>query len=149
MAGRFNFTRDTLGNLCPSEQGSIAANDDAVRGLLVNVSKTGTKSFLVYRKFGGRPLKITLGQFDPEIPETRELPDGTNPLSILGNKSRLSVRLARKVATAVNAQLDAGINPAQVVRNSRSETTLGELFEHYAGHLMGSGYTRPSPNLGL
>ncbi len=139
MAERFTFTRATLRDLGVPDQKIMLVHDDVIRGLKITISPSGLKSFRLIRKFKGRPLKITLGCFDPDIPETREIPDGTEPLDMLGNSPSLNVRMARKFATAVNAQLDAGTNPCDALRRGRSEKTLGDLFESYAQYLSSEG----------
>jgi integrase len=75
------------------------------------------------------------------MPETHDLPDDARPLDLLGNSAALNVRKARKLATAVTANLDIGINPAAEKRTqrqqARDELTLGELFDQYRHHLIG------------
>src|ERR1700674_919670 len=139
MKKRFAFTRASLRNLVLPELGRINVYDAALRGLTLAVSPKGVKTFMVYRKFRGRPLKITLGAFDPDLPETREMSEGADPLELLGNKALLNVRMARKLATAVNAQLDAGVDPTVSVRKARQELTLGELFDAYFANLESRG----------
>ena len=148
MTGRFPFTRAALRNLpLPSETWAYYY-DDSTRGLAVGVGPSGTKSLLVYRKFKGRPVRIALGVFDPEIPDTRELPDGARPLDLLGERPSLNVRMARKLATAVNAKLDVGVNPAAEKRKQRQkaseELTLGDLFKQYRANLVSEGKKRVS-----
>jgi len=135
MADKFHFKRAKLRALPKPQSGWVYAYDDAVRGLAVGVGTTGVKSFMVYRKFKGRPIKITLGTFDPKMSESKELPDSVNPIDLLGNKPMLNVRMARMMATAVNALLDAGVNPLEAQRKQRKELTLGQLFELYIRHL--------------
>jgi integrase len=139
MAERFTFTRITLRDLPVPNQKTVLVHDDVSRGLKITISPSGLKSFRLIRKFKGRPLKITLGKFDPQIPETREISDGSEPLEMLGNRPALNIRMARKLATALNAQLDAGVNPYDAVRRSRTERTLGDLFECYAQYLGSEG----------
>ncbi len=133
------FSRSKLTALKLPKSGWVYFHDSATRGLVIGLSATGAKSFRLYRKFKGRPLWVTLGAFDADLPETRDLPDGASPLDLLGNTPRLNVRMARNLATAVNAQLDAGVNPAQVNRRARKGVTLGELFEHYRVALISEG----------
>jgi integrase len=118
---------------------STLVHDTVTRGLKMSITRSGLRSFQLIRKFKGRVLKFTLGRFDPELPETREIPSGTEPINLLGNRPSLNVAMARKMATAVNAQLDAGINPSDAVRRGRAEQTLGDLFEIYAQHLGAEG----------
>jgi integrase len=136
---RFTFSRASLRDLPLPERGWVNVYDNTLRGFSLGVSPTGAKSFMVYRKFKGRPIKVILGSFDPQIPETREIPKDRNPLDLLGQSASLNVRMARKVAVAVNAQLDSGINPADAVRKNRNEITFGELFAHYCQNLESEG----------
>lgn len=132
---RFTFTRAKLNDVPQPDEGWVYFYDEAVRGLALGVSATGAKSFTVIRKFKGRPVRIALGIFDPAMPETRELPEGAEPLDLFGNRAALNVRMARKLAMAVMAQLDTGVNPADRRRGMK----LGELFERYRVHLVSEG----------
>jgi integrase len=140
---KFTFTRGKLRDLPWPRAGWNYFYDDMQRGLALGVSATGTKSFLVYRKFQGLPVRVTLGQFDAAMPDTHDLQDRAEPLDLLGNKAALNVRKARKLATAVNASLDRGVNPAVEKRRRRQELrqelTLGGLFEKYRDHLVSEG----------
>jgi len=137
---RFPFTRAKLDNLPLPRKGREYYYDEVVRNLVISVFATGTRTFLVYRKFNNRPVRITLGTFDPDMPDTHELQRGAQPLHLLGNNPALNVRKARKLATAVNARLDMGANPAVEKRKQRrtesEELTLGELFDQYRDALI-------------
>lgn len=137
MDKRFDFTGDRLRRLRPTDGRRVYFYDAAVRGLALEVTPSGAKSFRLYRKFKGRPVKITLGPLDPELPESRELPAGAEPLDLLGNHPSLNVRMARKLAVAVLAELDTGVNPAAAL--ARKGMTLAELFRRYTGHLDAEG----------
>lgn len=100
-------------------------------GLLVCVSPTGLKSFQVYIKVNGRPVRVTLGHFSPSIADSVELPSGCAHNQFLANTPELNVRMARSLASLVKLDLKAGINPADTKRAKRQELTLGELFELY------------------
>jgi len=146
---RFTFARAKLHALPLPRKRREYYYDEVVRSLALSVFATGKKSFMVYRKLKGRPLKITLGPFDSAIPDTHDLPAGANPLDLLTNKAALNIRKARKLATAVNASLDVGVNPSAEKRRQRqregAELTLGELFERYReDHLLADGKKRPS-----
>ena len=125
---RFAFTGAKLTSLPVPKESRACYYDATLRGLMFEITPKGTKSFRVYRKFRGRPLKITLGNFDASLPETREIPAGAEPLDLLGHCPALNLRMARKLALAVMAELDTGVNPAE----SRRGITLGELFARYA-----------------
>jgi integrase len=132
---RFGFTGAKLRSLAAPAIGRTYFYDADVRGLAIELTANGAKSFRVYRKFQGRPIKITLGPFDPDLPETRELPDGAQPIDLLGNHPALNVRMARKLAIAVMRELDTGVNPAERNRG----LTLGKVFTTYREHLRAEG----------
>jgi len=134
---RFSFNGAKLRGLKPPRQGRLLVYDSAVRGLTLEITANGARSFRVYRKFKGRPVKITLGRFGEDLPETRELPSGAAPIDLLGNHPALNVRMARKLAMAVMAELDAGANPAE--GHGRRGMTLGELFARYRSYLLAQG----------
>lgn len=134
---RFDFNGDKVRDLDIPSNGRVYFYDRVVRGLALEVTANGAKSFRVYRKFRGRPVKITLGPFDSKLPETRDVPEGVDPLDLLGNHPSLNVRMARKMAVAVMAELDRGVNPAE--SHSRKGITLGEVFKRYSAHLTAEG----------
>lgn len=145
---RFTFSRTALDSVPAPKKGRAVYYDDVVRSLVLRAHPSGAKSFMIYRKVRGRPMRIALGMFDPKMSDTHELERDKNPLSLFGNNAALNVRKARKLATAVNASLDAGVNPSAEKRKQRqietAELTLGDLFERYhKDHLIGDGKKRP------
>ena len=153
-ARKFNFTCEKLCALAKPAEGWKYFYDSTVRGLVLGVNATGVRSFRVYRKFKpgatqyARPVWITLGSFDPNLSESSEenLPIGTKPLDLLGHSPSLNVRMARKLATAVNASLDAGVNPAGE-RRPGNGLTLGEVFAHYFAYLTDDRKRKTVPEL--
>jgi integrase len=136
---KFVFTRKALRDLKPPRKGCVQFYDTTVRGLAVGAWASGVKSFRVFRKFKGRAYRAPLGLFDPNMPDTHELPDGAEPLHYLGNRAALNVRMARKIAMAVMAQLDVGIDPTETSSQARHGMTLGKLFERYAAFRRSEG----------
>lgn len=132
---KLNFSKSTLSALVPPPSGRAYYRDERTRGLLLDVYANGTKSFQIYRKVEGKPTRITLGRFNPALPDSREIPNGANPLELVGNSPDLNVRMARKLADAVNASLDVGINPSRDARMARlarsNELTLRQAFDLY------------------
>jgi hypothetical protein len=115
--------------------------DTVCRALHVVALPTGTKAFELYRKVSGKPTRIGLGHFDPTLPDARTFPKGSDPLSLVGNSPKLSVAMARLMASALNLQLDMGINLVELKRVTRKakmeELTLQEAFDRYeADHLI-------------
>lgn len=139
-----NFSRATVTGIVPPDAGRAYVRDEKTRGLVIDVQASGTKTFQIYRKIGGKPTRIALGRFNPELPETREILKGVDPLTLIGKAADLNVRMARKLADAVNASIDCGINPAQDARQARlaseRELTLREAFDrYYDDHLAPQG----------
>jgi integrase len=119
----------------PTPASRIYFKDSKTRGLRLAVLPSGTKSFELYRKAGGKPVRMTLGHFDATLPESRTIPKNEDPIDLLGNAPALNVGMARLMAIAVNAQLDVGINPADYKKATRKakleELTLQEAFNKY------------------
>lgn len=108
---RINFTKAALVALLPAQSGYdfyFDTNKAAPRGFGLWVTKTGVKTFALYRKVQGRPERIKIGPF----------PD-------------LTIERARQKAELLNAAIAEGGNPGDLRRSSRDEATLGQLFVEY------------------
>lgn len=105
-----SFSKERLLALPLPEAGKRTTyHDIKIRGLQLRVSPTGIKTFSVYRRLkGGQPERVTLGRFPA-----------------------MTVEQARKSATAINAEIEAGANPAAVRRVIREEPTFAEIFEQF------------------
>lgn len=105
-----SFTKERLTALPVPEAGKRATyHDTKIRGLQLRVSSTGVKTFCVFRRMkGGLPERVTLGRFPT-----------------------LTVEQARKQASAVNAEIEAGASPAAVRRAIREEPTFAAMFERF------------------
>lgn len=105
---RIPFSKERLLALPLPEPGQRATyHDTKAQGLQLRVSPTGVKTFSVYRRMkGGQPERVTLGRFPS-----------------------MTVEQARKAAAAVNAEIEAGANPAAARRAIREEPIFAELFE--------------------
>ncbi|WP_151448955.1 tyrosine-type recombinase/integrase [Lacisediminimonas profundi] len=141
---KFIFTRASLAALPSPAKGRLYRGDAQTRGLVLDIQASGTKSFQVYRKVNGKPTRITLGRFNPAMPESREVPAGTDLLALVGTSAELNVRMARRLADAVNASLDRGVDPAKEARLNRTqqsgELTLRAAFDTYfTEHLVPHG----------
>lgn len=89
-------------------EGRIIVNDTEVGGLMCRVSSTGSKSFYVYSKVNGRPERILIGRFP-----------------------KVTVEEARKRAKVINGSIVQGVNPAEIKRGQKEETTFHDLFMQY------------------
>jgi integrase len=137
------FTRAALSAIEPAPR-RIYFRDTDSRGLLLVVMPTGTKSFELYRKVNGSPKRTALGRFDPSLPETRDLPAGVDPISLIGNSPALNVRMARRIAAALNEKLDQGSDPVQAKKEARkaaaAELSLEQGFDlYFERHLKAEG----------
>lgn len=110
---RIPFTKSGLSEL-KSKRAAYAVYDrghrDSVPGLLIRVLPGGAKTFQVYRKVKGRPVRVGLGRF-PAV----------------------TVEQARRRAIQELAKLTEGINPNEEKRRSREEssTTLRKVLDDY------------------
>lgn len=138
---KINFTKASLAAIVPPATGRTYLRDAQARFLIIDIQSSGSKTFQVYRKVNGVPKRIALGKFNSVLSESRDFPAGTDPLALIGNAPELNVRMARKLADAVNASLDKGMNPAQHAREVRqrhnNELTLRQAFDrYYSDHLI-------------
>jgi len=106
---KLNFTKKILDTLpLPPAGKRFSFKDTRVPGLIIRVTSCGAKSFQLYQKLQGRPIRVTLGKF----------PD-------------MSIENARKEATKAKGSLAGGTNPNVEKNRLRKEITLQELFDLY------------------
>lgn len=141
---KINFGRAAIAGLPPAAEGKRSYYADTKEpGLLLCVTGTGTKSFQVYIKQNGRPVRVTLGRFSSSITDSMELPRDCSHQDFLSNSPELNVRMARALAALVKIDLRSGTNPTEAKRAKRTEMTTGELFEEYVQrHLIPRGKKR-------
>ncbi len=106
---KFSFTKKSLDGLpLPPEGKRYSFKDDKERGLIVRVTASGQKTFQLYQKYQGRPVRVTLGVY----------PD-------------MSIENARKGALKAKGELAGGKNPNVEKNKLRQEVSLKELFVLY------------------
>lgn len=106
---KFNFTKKELDALpLPPKGKRYSFKDDKERGLIVRITSNGQKTFQLYQKHQGRPVRVSLGTF----------PD-------------MSIENARKEALKAKGSLASGTNPNVEKNKLRQEITLKELFVLY------------------
>lgn len=106
-----NFSKRALLAIEPTDKRTRyrdSGGTHSVRGLGLDVTLTGKKTFRYEQKVRGRNVKVTLGTF-PE----------------------LTVEQARELARAKAHEIAQGINPNQEKRKKRNGQRFDELFEHY------------------
>ena len=109
---KVNFTQDSLEKLKPQDK-PYTVYDSKTRGLCVIVYPSGTKTFFVYRKPAGakRPVRVKIGKF--------------NDFPLSGDKS------VRERATAINYDLNKGINPVTERKEARKvKETKGATLDY-------------------
>lgn len=107
---KVGFTKALLDSIAPpSGKSRTYLHDSRVSGLCLSVTPAGVKSFLVYRKLNGRPVRVTLGRY-PDI----------------------SIEQARRLAAQRIGEMAEGVNPIARKREERQRgITLGEVFNDY------------------
>ena len=104
-----NFTKASLTSISlPAIKKRVYYKDAQVKGLIIDVRSSGSKSFYLYKSINGRPERVLLGLFP-----------------------YLSVENARKLAILRLSEVAMGKNPQEEKRRIRDEMTLGQLFERY------------------
>jgi integrase len=104
-----NFTKATLEQAAaPVGTARFYLHDERESGLVLQVTSTGRKTFQLYKKHMGKPIRVTIGTF----------PD-------------LTVEQARKKAREIKVSLTNGENPNDKLKQQRQEMTFAGLFEIY------------------
>lgn len=105
---KFKFTETAIKNIDLPEVSKqrITYYDTQVPGLCLRVTKTGVKTYLVYKKIKGKPERFSIGR---------------SPSILLFN--------ARQEAQTILGKIAQGINPADRRRELKSEITVHELFQ--------------------
>ena len=112
---RFNFTKKTLTSSTTvppagTKNGKRAYYyDTKLPGLVLCVTAAGTKSFQIYKKVKGKPVRYTLGRFPA-----------------------MTVEQARREGQKVLGQMAVGINPI-VLEKAKvfKEITLEQVFQDF------------------
>lgn len=111
-AEKLSFTKKSLNAIKPAPEGTRLFyrdnNEKTPRGLMLQVTDKGAKSFQVYRWIGGRPERITIGRF----------PD-------------LSIEQARAEAERINGGIAQKKRPEELRQSRRGEWTLAEMLDDF------------------
>lgn len=103
-----NFTKANLEQLTAPTEGRLYVHDTKEPGLLVQITNSGRKTFQLYKKHLGKPVRVTIGQW----------PDWT-------------IEQARKRAREIKVELSNGENPNDKLKQQRQEMTFDYLFKEY------------------
>lgn len=133
-----NFTRRTLTTATahkPPPGKRAYFRDAKCQGLTLQVLPTGAASFQLAYRHLGKPTRVTLGRFDPALPDARQLPPKVDPLHYIAARPGLSVTMARALAAAARTAFAAGTSPAKHAQALRADPTVGELLDDYVAHV--------------
>lgn len=110
MADPLNFTKRTLEALPAAPRGKRAYYADTkIDGLQLAVTDRGAKTYVLYRKFQGKPTRFKLGRYPDMTPAA-----------------------ARDKATVWRGKLAQGIDPRREERRERARAiTLAQAFEAF------------------
>ena len=115
-ARKLNFTKAAIESEPLPETGRTTIHDaggrESVPGLILRITPAGARSFQVYKKLDGKPVRVTLGKY----------PD-------------LTIEQARREAKVAIAKLVTGTNPNAEKRVDKARAvTLSEALEDYIGN---------------
>jgi len=102
------FTEARLAALKPPAAGRVYLYDAKTSGLAVCVTAKGRKTFYLYRRIGGRPVRVLIGRYPA-----------------------LAVEQARREARKMLGQIAQGLDPQARKRAARGEMTFGALFADF------------------
>src|SRR6516162_11519290 len=127
---KFAFTIAAIEKLpAPADKAREYYFDSKIDGLWLQVTKAGSKTFLVRKWVNGKVQAVTLGPYRGDAVQAKEF--DFDPTRIFGKYPALNVDQARKLAGAVMAQLATGKNPQEEKIKSKEEMTLLDAFELY------------------
>ncbi len=109
MADKIKLTKAAIEKLSHPDSGRIFIYDSTITGLCLCLTNTGTKTWYLYRKMNGKPVRLKLGRF-PEV----------------------TVEAAKNLATEAAGRMAGGedIQAARVAKRKK-EITWGDLFAKY------------------
>jgi integrase len=106
---KLGFTVAALNAIKPPTQGRLYVYDSRTSGLAMCVTVAGGRTFYVYRRVNGRPVRYKIGKF-PAV----------------------SIEQARKATLDYCHDVDInGVSPQQLRQKDRAQPTLGDAWESY------------------
>jgi len=105
---KVNFTKAVINSEVAPATGRTYLHDAKEAGLVLMITAAGRKTFQLYKKHQGRPVRVTLGTW----PET-------------------TVEQARKKCREAKVELAEGRNPNDALRQEREALTFAGLFDLY------------------
>ena len=96
MATKINFTKQVLDALPVPEAGRVYYRDKAIKGLMLDVMKTGTKTYFLFKRIGPKPVRYKIARY-PDMPP----------------------QVVRQEAMKLLAKIATGENPQEARRQER------------------------------
>ena len=127
--------------------------DDVVRGLRVRVGLSGSKTFTLRARFGGKPRNYSLGPYDPQrltLAKARELArkmhadikEGRDPAANLGREPGDDGRLAGLVEIYLQREVRGRKRTAAEIERTFKKDILPELGERLADTITTADVTK-------
>lgn len=103
---RFRFTDKNIRDLKPTKKREYF-HDSVETDLLLQMTPTGVKTFYIYRRIDGQPVRYKLGDIE------------------------MGVKKARQEAVKIRSQILSGKNPQKKRKDIREEDTLDKIFQKF------------------
>lgn len=103
---RFRFTDKNVREIKPTEKRQYF-HDSVETDLLLQITPTGVKTFYLYKKIDGQPVRYKLGS------------------------TEIGVKKARQEAVRIRVLIMSGKNPQKVRKEFREESTLNQMFQKF------------------
>ena len=104
----FRFTDKAVRDIKPTAKREYY-HDTIEKDLLLQVTPSGVKTFYLYKRMGGKPVRYKLGRIE------------------------IGVKLARNEAIKYRALVNNGVNPQETRKNIRNEDPVENIYKKYMG----------------
>ncbi len=126
---KVTFSKAALERAKAPAEGRVYLRDARAPGLVLQITAGGVKSFQLYRKVDGRPVRVTLGRFDAGVPDAVRVPEGVDATEFIVTLPALNVPMARRLAELLRAS--HGQRPAELKRERAGLPTVGTVLDDY------------------
>jgi len=120
MAKKVNFTKKIIDGLPWSKSNATTYSDEKVRYHRIIISPSGRKTFQVYMKHNGKPVKRKVGTYPEVSPEK-----------------------ARQVAKDIIGELNIGVDRQDEKVKKRNEPTYEDIWKDYYKYLVDKANKKP------
>jgi integrase len=137
----FAFTKGRLAAVPVPSSGATYVFDQMTPGLAMRVTKGNARTYVLYRRMHGRPVRVTLGSFGAtSIPDVRKAAQRVSGQVAAGVDVMAERKAARMKARTVGDAFDAWLSIAKYKKRSwEDDKRLWEIW------IQGKSY-RPRPN---